>query len=185
MEGRLPETVLKGGAGSGVPRCGANRNDGRSGPRPPGLLAWRGQSLRLRFHCREPASWVRIRKPPRWSKFRTSMEPCRASWIAETVGASQLLPWWSMVVHANVLRSSGHCWDTRRRPRQMPKPRATRLETATARRRLEVRNKPFCTTISPASTWAIGATPAGHVECTQYQQPRCRLDQAHRAGRRF
>ena len=75
MEGRLPETVLKGGAGSGVPRCGANRNDGRSGPRPPGLLAWRGQSLRLRFHCREPASWVRIRKSPRWSAERGPGRP--------------------------------------------------------------------------------------------------------------
>ena len=43
---------------------------GRSGPRPPGVNAWRGQSLRLRSHCREPASWVRIRKPPRWSAER-------------------------------------------------------------------------------------------------------------------
>ena len=41
----------------------------------------------------------------------------------------------------------------------MPKPRAAKLETATARRRLEVRKKPFTTTISPASAWAIGATP--------------------------
>jgi hypothetical protein len=49
---------------------GANRPAGRSGPRPPSLMAWRGQSLRLRSHCREPASWVRIRKPPRWSAER-------------------------------------------------------------------------------------------------------------------
>src|SRR6478609_690573 len=48
MEGRLPETILKDGARSGVPRCGANRNAGRSGPRPLGLMAWRGQSQRLR-----------------------------------------------------------------------------------------------------------------------------------------
>ena len=48
---------------------------GRSGPRPPGLNAWRGQSLRLRFHCREPASWVRIRKPPRWSAERGPGRP--------------------------------------------------------------------------------------------------------------
>jgi hypothetical protein len=60
---------------SGVPRCGANRNAGRSGPRPPGVTAWRGQSLRLRFHCREPASWVRIRKPPRWSAERGPGRP--------------------------------------------------------------------------------------------------------------
>ena len=44
--------------------CGANRNVGRSGPRPPGINAWRGQSLRLRFHCREPTSWVRIPSTP-------------------------------------------------------------------------------------------------------------------------
>ena len=31
----------------------------------------------------------------------------------------------------------------------MPKPREAKLETATARRRLEVRKKPFWTTISP------------------------------------
>ena len=48
---------------------------GRSGPRPPGVNAWRGQSLRLRFHCREPASWVRIRKPPRWSAERGPGRP--------------------------------------------------------------------------------------------------------------
>ena len=48
---------------------------GRSGPRPLGLMAWRGQSLRLRFHCREPASWVRIRKPPRWSAERGPGRP--------------------------------------------------------------------------------------------------------------
>jgi len=38
-------------------------------------MAWRGQSLRLRFHCREPASWVRIRKPPRWSAERGPGRP--------------------------------------------------------------------------------------------------------------
>ena len=32
---------------------------------------------------------------------------------------------------------------------QMPKPRASKLETATARRRLEVRRKPYYVTISP------------------------------------
>ena len=48
---------------------------GRSGPRPPGVNAWRGQSLRLRFHCREPTSWVRIRKPPRWSAERGPGRP--------------------------------------------------------------------------------------------------------------
>ena len=56
--------------------CGANRNVGRSGPRPPGLMAWRGQSLQAPVsHCREPASWVRIRKPPRWSAERGPGRP--------------------------------------------------------------------------------------------------------------
>ena len=55
---------------------GANRNVGRSGPRPPGLMAWRGQSLQAPVsHCREPASWVRIRKPPRWSAERGPGRP--------------------------------------------------------------------------------------------------------------
>ncbi len=42
----------------------------------------------------------------------------------------------------------------------MPKPRAGKLENATARRRLEVRRKPYYATISPASNWATGATSA-------------------------
>src|SRR6185369_17508865 len=61
MEGRLPETILKDGARSGVPRCGANRNAGRSGPRPPGFTAWRGQSLQAPVPLPGQASWVRIR----------------------------------------------------------------------------------------------------------------------------
>ena len=51
----------------------------------------------------------------------------------------------------------------------MPKPRAAKLETATARRRLEVRKKPFWTTISPGivlgyrrnagpGTWSVRST---------------------------
>ena len=54
----------------------------------------------------------------------------------------------------------------------MPKPRAAKLETATARRRLPVRKKPYWTTISPgialgyrrnagAGTWSVRATD-GH-----------------------
>ena len=51
----------------------------------------------------------------------------------------------------------------------MPKPRAAKLETATARRRLEVRKKPVWTTISPGiglgyrrnagpGTWSVRST---------------------------
>ena len=47
-----------------------NRNAGGPDPDRQAVTAWRGQSLRLRSHCREPASWVRIRKPPRWSAER-------------------------------------------------------------------------------------------------------------------
>jgi hypothetical protein len=53
----------------------------------------------------------------------------------------------------------------------MPKPRAAKLETATARRRLEVRKKPVWTTISPGIGlgYRRNAGP-GHLERTQYQQ---------------
>src|SRR6476619_8343049 len=47
MEGRLPETVLKGGAGSGVlrPRL-VTAGSGGPGHRPPGMTTWlRGASL--------------------------------------------------------------------------------------------------------------------------------------------
>src|SRR4051794_5829979 len=73
-----------------------------------------------------------------------------------------------MSIHANVLRSCGHFADTRD-SRQMPKPRTAKLETATARRRLEVRKKPVWTTISPnvglgyrrnagPGTWSVRST---------------------------
>ena len=54
---------------------GANRTAGRSGPRPPVIGPGAGRRCRLRFHCREPASWVRIRKPPRWSAESYSRSP--------------------------------------------------------------------------------------------------------------
>ena len=74
-EGRFLETILKDGAREWRPTLRREPQRGRSGPRPPGLMAWRGQSLRLRFHCREPASWVRIRKSPRWSAERGPGRP--------------------------------------------------------------------------------------------------------------
>ena len=54
----------------------------------------------------------------------------------------------------------------------MPKPRAAKLETATARRRLGVRKKPYWTTISPgihlgyrrnqtAGTWSVRVAESG------------------------
>src|SRR3954454_8265366 len=44
-EGASPETNLKAERGVASRGRGANRTAGRSGPRPPGLMAWRGQSL--------------------------------------------------------------------------------------------------------------------------------------------
>ena len=54
----------------------------------------------------------------------------------------------------------------------MPKPRAAKLETPTARRKLEVRKKPYWTTISPgihlgyrrnqtAGTWSVRVADSG------------------------
>ena len=54
----------------------------------------------------------------------------------------------------------------------MPKPRAAKLETATARRRLAVRKKPYWITVSPnirlgyrrnegAGTWNVNSTAGG------------------------
>src|SRR5262249_37890627 len=58
------------------------------------------------------------------------------------------------------------------RTRSMPKPRSAKLETPTARRRLEVRKKPYWTTISPgihlgyrrnagAGTWSVRVADSG------------------------
>src|SRR6516162_738726 len=75
------------------------------------------------------------------------------------------LPSRPMVLHSAVT-------DIHRTPKPMPKPRAARLETPTARRRLEVRKKPYWTTISPgihlgyrrnagAGTWSVRVADSG------------------------
>src|SRR5499433_473282 len=62
--------------------------------------------------------------------------------------------------------------DTCRTRSPMPKPRAAKLETPTARRKLEVRKKPYWTTISPgihlgyrrnqtAGTWSVRVADSG------------------------
>src|SRR6516165_1431560 len=69
-----------------------------------------------------------------------------------------------MLLHA-ILEDTG-------RTRSMPKPRSAKLETPTARRRLEVRKKPYWTTISPgihlgyrrnagAGTWSVRVADSG------------------------
>src|SRR3954451_2357842 len=75
MEGRLLETILKDGARSGVPRCGANRPVGRSEPRPPGRYVGRGKPLRLRCPTAGDESVGPGRKPPRWSAERGPGRP--------------------------------------------------------------------------------------------------------------
>src|SRR5215813_11317802 len=73
------------------------------------------------------------------------------------------------MLRVTVLRCFGHLPDTEP---VLPKPRASSLETATARRRLAVRKKPFWITISPgialgyrrnasAGTWSVRSTD-GH-----------------------
>jgi len=52
-----------------------------------------------------------------------------------------------MALHASALRSLGYFWDTE--TFGMPRPRAAKLETPTARRKLPVRNKPYSIPISP------------------------------------
>ena len=58
----------------------------------------------------------------------------------------------------------------------MPRPRAAKLETATARRKLAVRKKPYWTTISPRIHLA------GEIKPPERGR-RCRVDQENRPRR--
>ena len=72
MEGRLPETILKGGAGSGVlrPRL-VTAGSGGPGHRPPGMMTWlRGASLHGSGGNAGDGSAAPGRKSPRWSAER-------------------------------------------------------------------------------------------------------------------
>src|SRR4051812_7026082 len=72
MEGRLPETVLKGGARSGVlrPRL-VTAGSGGPGHRPPGMTTWlRGASLYGSGGNAGDGSAAPGRKSPRWSAER-------------------------------------------------------------------------------------------------------------------
>ena len=57
--------------------AGAARTAPQGGPDPDrqAFMLGAGSRCRLRFHCREPASRVRIRKPPRWSAERGPGRP--------------------------------------------------------------------------------------------------------------
>src|SRR3979409_1654042 len=72
MEGRLLETILKGGAGSGVlrPRL-VTAGSGGPGHRPPGMTTWlRGASLYGSGGNAGDGSAAPGRKSPRWSAER-------------------------------------------------------------------------------------------------------------------
>src|SRR6476646_3990566 len=72
MEGRLLETILKGGAGSGVlrPRL-VTAGSGGPGHRPPGITTWlRGASLHGSGGNAGDGSAAPGRKSPRWSAER-------------------------------------------------------------------------------------------------------------------
>src|SRR4051794_23050694 len=72
MEGRLPETVLKGGARSGVLRTRlVTAGSGGPGHRPPGTTTWlRGASLHGSGVNAGDGSAAAGRKSPRWSAER-------------------------------------------------------------------------------------------------------------------
>ena len=68
--GRFLETILKTERGVASRGRGANRTAGGPDPDRQAYTVWRGQSLPAPVPLPEPASWVRIRKPPRWSAER-------------------------------------------------------------------------------------------------------------------
>ena len=118
-------------------------------------------------------------KPPRWSAERRAsrvIANCRSialhtgppAW-AERIGTPQLSLRDSIAFYTAPLLYLGHVPDT---AAVMRKPRAARLETPTARRRLAVRKKPYWTTISPgialgyrrnagSGTWSVRVADSG------------------------
>ena len=130
-----------GGAGSGVPRCGANRNAGRSGPRPPGRYGLaRAVAAAPVPHCREPASWVRIRKPPRWSAERGPGRPgtggrasqARPKERVRPVGAPSPLIGGTELLLSRRPPAPKPPWARRRRRKQMRRRRRTRAQQRAA-----------------------------------------------------
>src|SRR5580765_8457111 len=106
MEGRLPETVLKGGAGSGVlrPRL-VTAGSGGPGHRPPGMMTWlRGArctdpEAMPEMEARPPAEnrhggAPRGERPASWNApYLTSADPSRlANATTEIVRLSALRP---------------------------------------------------------------------------------------------
>src|SRR5215218_10413533 len=105
MEGRLPETVLKGGAGSGVlrPRL-VTAGSGGPGHRPPGIMTWlRGASLYGSGGNAGDGSAAPGRKSPRWSaERRASRVMGRAA--PHSRGSSRLANATNEIVRLSALR---------------------------------------------------------------------------------
>src|SRR6476660_3540968 len=141
QRGRFLETILQDGARSGVPRCGANRNAGRSGPRPPGRYGLaRAVAAAPVPHCREPASWVRIRKSPRWSAERGPGRPgtggrasqARPKERVRPVGAPSPLIGGTELLLSRRPPAPKPPWARRRRRKQMRRRRRTRAQQRAA-----------------------------------------------------
>src|SRR3954463_16114072 len=105
MEGRLPETFLKGGAGSGVlrPRL-VTAASGGPGHRPPGMMTWlRGASLHGSGGNAGDGSAAPGRKSPRWSaERRASSVMGRAA--SHKRGSSRLANATTEIVRLSALR---------------------------------------------------------------------------------
>src|SRR3954469_11919068 len=90
MEGRLPETVLKGGAGSGVlrPRL-VTAGSGGPGHRPPGMMTWlRGA------RCTDPEAMSEMEaRPPAENRHGGAPRGERpASWDAPRLTSAEVAP---------------------------------------------------------------------------------------------
>src|SRR4051812_148561 len=101
----------EGRAGSGVlrPRL-VTAGSGGPGHRPPGTTTWlRGASLYGSGGNAGDGSAAPDRKSPRWSNFRSSVEPYTLPWRANnSLGYIVTSPWRSTAFHVNALRSSGY-----------------------------------------------------------------------------
>ena len=62
----------------------------------------------------------------------------------------------------------------------MPKPRASRLETPTARRKLAVRKKPYYVRLSPGIHLGYRRNVAAGTWTSAGRRERCRVDQENR-----
>src|SRR5262245_21881985 len=135
-------------------RTAGAQGDGSAAPRPK-IAAVERREASVPRHSK-----LALHGAPRRSTF-VDVVSCGITILRHTA----LLP--SMVLHSYTSDT-----DRTRSPFSMPKPRNARLESATARRRLAVRKKPYWTTISPGialgyrrnegpGTWSVRVADAG------------------------